>query len=96
MAARSPGCPGPGWDDPWWQGFLGWLLPLLFLVGIAALVVWAVLRVTERGQPAPLAARRRCKRGRIGEPCIQFSDRVGSVCAEASRGGWSPRGLEDA
>ncbi|MDQ4145313.1 MAG: SHOCT domain-containing protein [Actinomycetota bacterium] len=40
-----------GWGFPWWQGLLGSILPLLFLVGIGALVLWGVLRVTERGRP---------------------------------------------
>lgn len=49
------GFPGPGWDHPWWQGLLGWFVPLLLLLGFAALVVWAVLRTTQRRHPVPAA-----------------------------------------
>ena len=51
------GGPGPGWDAPWWQGFLGVLIPTLFLIALVVLAVWAVLRVSERrlpSAPAPL------------------------------------------
>ena len=49
------GFPGPGWHSPWWHGFLGTLLPLLLLLGLAALVVWAVMRVSDRRPPASLS-----------------------------------------
>jgi putative membrane protein len=45
---RFPGPVGAPFDHPWWQGLLGSLLPLLFLLAVVALVVWAVLRVAER------------------------------------------------
>ncbi len=46
---------GPGWHHPWWQGFLGTLVPLLLLLGLAALVVWAVMRASDRRPPASLS-----------------------------------------
>ena len=49
----GPG-PGAGFPHPWWALLFGRLVPLLFLLGIAALVVWAVLRITDRRQqPIP-------------------------------------------
>jgi uncharacterized membrane protein len=44
---------GYGFEHGGW-GFLGWLLPLLFLGVLAGLGVWLVLRLTQR--PAPAAA----------------------------------------
>ncbi|HEX2089422.1 MAG TPA: SHOCT domain-containing protein [Actinomycetota bacterium] len=46
---------GPPWQDPWWHGLLGTVVPLLLLLGLAALVVWAVLRVSDRHPPASLS-----------------------------------------
>lgn len=50
------GGPGPGWDAPWWQGLLGGLIPMLFLIALGVLVVWAVLRMAERRLPPSPAA----------------------------------------
>ena len=36
----------PRWSEPWWHGFLGWLVPVLFIALLAGLAVWAILRVT--------------------------------------------------
>ncbi len=56
LFSHGPGrFPGPEWHHPWWQGFLGTLMPLLLLLGLAALVVWAVLRVSDRRPPASLS-----------------------------------------
>jgi putative membrane protein len=57
LLSHGPGrFPGPGFHHPWWQGLLGTLLPLLLLLGLAALVVWAVLRVSDRRPPAALTS----------------------------------------
>lgn len=60
--------PGPGFGQPWWQGFLGWFVPVLLLLGIAALVVWAVLRVTERRYPAAVPPQWLPAPQRLGDP----------------------------
>jgi putative membrane protein len=40
----------PGWHHPGWYELLGWLLPTLFFIALVALVVWAVIRLTESGR----------------------------------------------
>lgn len=47
--------PEPGWGQPWWHDVLGWLVPVLILLGLAALVLWAVLRLTERRLPTAMS-----------------------------------------
>ena len=99
---------GHGWGYPWWPGFLGWIMPLLFLLGIGALAVWAVLRATDRRHPegAPWApaqgtpgdaaleqARLRYARGEISrEEFFQISADLGAD-PRASSSGFS-RGAE--
>jgi hypothetical protein len=44
---------GPGFHHgPEGWGFVGWLLPLLFIGVLVGLVVWLALRVTQRPAPA--------------------------------------------
>jgi hypothetical protein len=39
-------------DRPWW-GTIGWLMPLLMLLVVAGVTVWAVARLTNERRPAP-------------------------------------------
>lgn len=41
---------GHGLGYPWWPALMGWILPLLLVLGMGALVTWGVLRATERGR----------------------------------------------
>ncbi|HJP66039.1 MAG TPA: hypothetical protein VKA30_07025 [Actinomycetota bacterium] len=40
------------WSQPWWQGFLGWFIPMLIVALLIGLAVWAVLRMTSPGRLA--------------------------------------------
>src|SRR5262245_58078331 len=45
---------GPPMDHhPWW-GLLGFILPMLMFAALIALVVWAVLRLTNQSGPRPV------------------------------------------
>lgn len=42
---------GPDWvDHPWWVSF-GWLMPLLMILILAGVAVWAVARLTSERRP---------------------------------------------
>ena len=91
----------PRFGDPWWHGYLGWLIPLLVFVVLVGLSVWAVTRLTGSGRlalassPAPVRrndsalelVRGRYARGEISrDEFAQLSSDLGAPVPEPPTG----------